>query len=996
MTPADSKSNNIQGRQSTRRRSDWVFHVGISLAFLTGGTFCALPEMFPSLQETHYRKLIMSLRDRQASAPELAETYRRNYPEDSRGLCLAAEAAVQQGEHHLAIDLYRQLPQDGGQLEFQRELGMGKQLFSTGELIEAENCLRRALQLNPNHLEANNRLGHLLQICGRVWESNPYFLKQIQRGKCRGDELLGASPSDRFFRHDERLTRMGIEPDSPALLIRLAEARNDLFDNREDHAEQLLRDIVDRYPHLGEAQGRLGRIIVDRGDFSEFLLWRGSLQDDARHHPEIHFVEGLQARKLGQLDGAVHSFLKTLELSPNHLGAYIQISSCLDQLGHTEAAKTFSERSTLLSEIDRNYNVLRSSFTQETTLATIALLGKLGRYWEAAGWCYVLTNLDEPAPQSRSELQKWLPLLHKNAMLPTVPGSSDFVLAISEFAPPVWPSLPPRKQSLNGNLNAASEWQFTDDAVESGIQFSYFDGTTREARLSHILNTTGGGIGAIDFDGDGWVDLYLAQGNDWRNPSPQPEWTDRFYRNIQGNHFQDVSLLAGLNEIGYSQGVTVGDFNQDGFSDIHVCNLGPNTLFINNGDGTFADCTAKSGIAGAEWSTSAVFADFSGDGLPDLYVLNYSDRTQTATTECPTAEGVMKACTPDVLRAEHDRCYLNLGDGRFEDVSEAAGVLVPNGRGFGVVAWDFGGQGRISLFVANDTSANFLFKNRGVNSVGVPLFDEIALISGVALDGDGNPQASMGVAAGDANGDGRLDLYITNFFADTNTLYLAGDAAYFSDETRKYRLREQSFWMLGFGCQFADFDGDRWEDLIVANGHVDQISSTGSEDHMLPQLYRNRQATHFDEVNPNELGPYFQTKRLGRAVALLDWNRDGLIDFSVSHLHSPFALVTNKTRAVCRPLTVRVIGRRGCREPIGTTVIARIGTESISRFLTAGNGYMVSNEPILHFSFPGVDEFDELTVRWPDGHEQSWKNVRTGQQMLIIEDREDVILTRLQ
>ena len=770
-----------------RQRSESVLVVGVSIAFLIGGIVCAALEMMPTLQEAHYRKLVVALRDRQASAPGLADSYRRNYPDDLRGVCLAAEAAIQQGEHHRAIDLFRQLPRTGGELEFQRELGLGKQLFSTGDLIEAERCLRRALTLNPNHLEANNRLGHLLQICGRVWESNPYFLNQIQRGKCRGDELLGMSPSDRFFRHDERLTRMGVEPESPALVIRLAEARNDLYDNREDHAEQLFREIVDRYPQLGEAQGRLGRIIVDRGDFSEFLVWRGSLPDEARQHPEVYFVEGLQARRLGQLEGAIHSFLKTIELSPNHLGAHIQISSCLDQLGNTEAAADFSERSTLLSEIDRNYNVLRSAFTQETTLATIALLGKLGRYWEAAGWCYVLTNLDEPVSQSRPELKKWTARLYEKStsrtsqhQLPahasdqSKSGMPRISLKAADYAAPRWPSVDRKSPTQHPATGTKTAWSFTEDASQSGLQFSYFDGTTRPNRLSHIFNTTGGGIGAIDYDGDGWIDLYLAQGNDWRNPAVQPEFVDQCYRNVGGEHFVDVTSSAGLNETRYSLGVAVGDYNQDGFSDLHVGNLGPNTLHRNNGDGTFTDVTDEAGIAGAEWSTSAVFADFSGDGLPDLYVLNYSRLQETAEKECPTSDGVIKACTPDLLTAEHDRCYINLGDGRFKDVSDAAGILAPDGRGLGVVAWDFAGEGRIGLFVANDTSANFLFQNKGVNSEGIPQFSEIALISGVALDNDGNAQASMGVAAADANGDGRLDLHITNFFADTNTLYLGG------------------------------------------------------------------------------------------------------------------------------------------------------------------------------------------------------------------------------
>ena len=200
--------------------------------------------------------------------------------------------------------------------------------------------------------------------------------------------------------------------------------------------------------------------------------------------------------------------------------------------------------------------------------------------------------------------------------------------------------------------------------------------------------------------------------------------------------------------------------------------------------------------------------------------------------------------------------------------------------------------------------------------------------------------------------------------------------------------------MLGFGCQFADFDGDRWEDLIVANGHVDQISSTGSEDHMRPQLYRNIGGDHFEEVPADQLSPFFQQKALGRGVALLDWNRDGRLDFCVSHLHSPFALLTNRTEGWNRALILRLVGRRQSREPIGATVIARVGTEKIYRFLTAGHGYLVSNEQLIHLNWAGVNEFDELIVRWPDLHEQSWKKVKTGQELILIEDAAEPIVLK--
>ena len=300
----------------------------------------------------------------------------------------------------------------------------------------------------------------------------------------------------------------------------------------------------------------------------------------------------------------------------------------------------------------------------------------------------------------------------------------------------------------------------------------------------------------------------------------------------------------------------MGDFDQDGFSDIYVGNKGPNRLYRNNGDGTFADVTATAGVAGNEWSTSSVFADFNGDGLPDLYVLNYSLLEETAHKECHRATGEPMACTPDVLIAEPDRCYLNRGDGSFHDASQAAGVALPAGKGLGVVVWDFAGDGRLGIFVANDTTPNFLFVNAGVDAHGIPRFQEEGVVRGVAFNIDGNAQASMGVAAGDANGDGRIDLFITTFFADTKTLYSQRDDRFFDDLTRPFDLRDPGFWMLGFGCQFADLDGDGWDDLITTNGHVDQRSSRGDIDRMPPQVFRNLGGRRFVEVAATTLGRF--------------------------------------------------------------------------------------------------------------------------------------------
>ena len=466
--------------------------------------------MFPSKQRSARDFVLEALRVRRQDVGSLAAEFRTRFPDDLLGRWLAAKAAVQQGDRVAAIRFYSELPSDGGVWEFQRELGLGQRYFAAGDLVETERHLSRAVELNPYHLEANERLGHMLQICGRVWESAPHFLVQLQRGKCRGDELLGASYSDHFFRMDERYELLGADFNSPAFPVRLAQARRSVFENRESEAESLLRKLVAAYPQLGEAQGRLGRLIVDRGDYTEFLRWRGSLTEEARRHPEVLFAEGVEARRLGLLNGAVHCFFEVLKLSPNHLGAHTQIAGCLDQLGRNELAHEFSQRGILLSEVDRNFGILRNDVRGEMVYETVQLLGRLGRYWEAAGWCYVSKWLDERPDWSDRELARWVSCIDQRTLPELRPMAS---IRPADYDSPRWPVPEGRLSPSAASEHSGADWNFSEIASAIGLDFTYFEGTDEPNRLTHIFNVMGGGLGAIDYDLDGWIDLYIAQGH---------------------------------------------------------------------------------------------------------------------------------------------------------------------------------------------------------------------------------------------------------------------------------------------------------------------------------------------------------------------------------------------------------------------------------------------------------------------------------------------------
>jgi hypothetical protein len=306
------------------------------------------------------------------------------------------------------------------------------------------------------------------------------------------------------------------------------------------------------------------------------------------------------------------------------------------------------------------------------------------------------------------------------------------------------------------------------------------------------------------------------------------------------------------------------------------------------------------------------------------------------------------------------------------------------------VAADFDGSGRLSLFVANDTTPNFFFENK-TPTTGSPLFIERGHLSGLAVDTEGRSQACMGVAAGDADGNGRLDIFVTNFRNEANTLYLQQTENLFVDQTRRYGLFEPTFEMLGFGTQFLDADLDGRLDLVLANGHVGNLSQHGIPYQMRPQFFYNVENRRFVELSSPGLGSYFGQKQLGRSLARLDWNRDGRDDFVTSHLETPAALVTNETRNAGHFLALRLRGVASARDAIGTTAVLYFGGQTQMRQLTAGDGYMASNERILRFGLGKRASVEQVEIRWPSGLNQTLLHPPVDSELLVVEGRDEFV-----
>ena len=525
-----------------------------------------------------------------------------------------------------------------------------------------------------------------------------------------------------------------------------------------------------------------------------------------------------------------------------------------------------------------------------------------------------------------------------------------------------------------------------------------------------MVQSNGGGIGVVDIDNDGWPDLYFTQGGSWPSSTPPTGPSDQLFRNFGGKVFRNATESSGLVDCNFGQGVTVGDLNGDGFDEIYVANVGGNRLFQNNGDGTLSDISVESELAGNEWSTSCAMNDFNLDGHLDLYVVNYLSFDDAATEICHEGDK-LRSCRTEGFEAAEDRLYLNGGDGSFMDVSVSSGVQQPNGRGLGIITADFDGDHYPDVFVGNDAVPNFLFLNRcnfrdtshtaAVQSLsgnapataaseldqGIVRFEELAVQRGIATDDSGRSQACMGVAFADFDLDRHDDIFVTNFYNEPNTLYLGQTDGMFIDRTRSFQLSSPSIPMLGFGTQALDADLDGDQDLVVLNGHLDDLSAKGVPFQMQPQVFENQAGKWFVERQLD--CPFFRAQHIGRSLARLDWNNDGREDLAAGLLGEPYELLTNVSQTFGGWVGLQLVGTTTSRNAPGAIVTIHNGEASTSRQLASGSGFQASNQHRLMIAIRDKPEDNavKISIRWANGEECVLNDVSINQTYFVVQPR---------
>jgi hypothetical protein len=500
-------------------------------------------------------------------------------------------------------------------------------------------------------------------------------------------------------------------------------------------------------------------------------------------------------------------------------------------------------------------------------------------------------------------------------------------------------------------------------SAKSGITWVHRSGMSAE---KYLPETIGAGCAFLDYDNDGWMDIYLVNSGPCDFYNPSPPLRNALYRNNRDGTFTDVTEKAGVGGQGYGQGVAVGDYDGDGFPDLYVTGYGRSVLYHNKGDGTFADVTEKAGVSALGWGASAVWFDYDNDGRLDLFVCRYVDFDKSKHRRCftpnvPELAGLAEYCIPRRYGATSSWLFHNNGDGTFSDVSQSSGIAEHRGKSLGVVATDINNDGRMDLFVSNDTVANFLFANRGNGR-----FEEIGEPAGVAYSAEGRPRGGMGVDSADYNQDGWMDLFVSNLDKEMFSLYQNQRDETFEDKSPTTGIGAATQFMSGWGLRFFDYDNDGDLDLFLANGEPDDlvahVDSRVSYRELL-MLFKNTGAG-FRNIS-NEAGPVFAHQMPARGLALGDFDNDGAVDVLISNNNDAPVLLRNTIGSQNHWLGLKLVGRKSNIDAVGARVSYQSGDLNRSRMKLGGGSYLSSHDPRMVLGIGKRAKIDWLEVTWP-------------------------------
>ncbi len=922
-----------------------------------------------------------------------------NHPDEPEVLAAVARIAHENQEPDKAADLLVAACRAESFRQSKRVQQAMVGLIGVGRLHEGMLMLEDAVAAQPDQHETRrwlydfymgteNRLAGLEH--GRTLVRNRQFdlellleLSNTQRRSLDADPLV-------------EMTKRNPNDKRP----QLGPAKTSFDEGDYEKAIETLGEIVAAHPDYGPAQSLLGRCLATVARWDEYEAWIDGQTSEIEAYPNYWISLGDWASAKQQPAAAARAYWESCRRDPDIEESWLKLGKTLRLLRDNGGAVIADDellmienRTSLLSKLNQEkHRFTRTGKISRATANEIVLtLDRLGRLWEAEAWAAVaLTLPEDDAIDIEATRAAVVAKLQPELPWQTDRDHPELLIDYSSLALPAIIESDPSQQRKASLPKVAEPGKIAlvNEAKQRGLDFFGRTSDTLDQPGIMLFRTLGCGGGSIDYDLDGWTDLYLvaAGGTPPKNDSEPNE----LMRNLSGS-FRKTAELAGVADTHFGQGVAVGDVNEDGFPDLLVLNYGPNTLYINNGDGTFQDASARLANNGDTWSTSAAIADIDGDQLSDIVVVNYCAGFEPVTRPCPMkGTDIARSCTPVKFEAASDQFFRCKPDGSFGDATETwqANPTVP-GRGLGIVAGSLDQSEGTDVFIANDMTNNHFWKLAASNAANTVLSD-CAIVCGLAGDDRSLAQGSMGIAVADLDRDLDIDVFVTNFEGEYNTYHEQRFPGIWQDRTSSLQLHTPTLPLVGFGTAAIDLDHNGLDELLIANGHV-EIFQRGDEKSLYEQpmqLFQRTPSGGFEDIAPAVESTYLQASHVGRALWSLDANGDSMVDFAVTHQTEPVALLINQSEAKGNWIALELVGTESARDAIGTQVIVRCDGKSWMAGRTSGDGYLCSDEATLRVGLGDASGPCDVEIRWPSGEQQSHRGLMPNRTWLCVESQE--------
>jgi tetratricopeptide (TPR) repeat protein len=873
---------------------------------------------------------------------------------------------------------------------------------SIGKLFDAMDFLAEVVEAQPDQLDSRRLLFDLLIGVEDRIQALPHGRHLVNKRRFDFELLTAISNTEkRTIDAVPLLEMVKRNPSDKRPLI--GEAKTAYDRGAFEEAIKVTKEILRTHPDDIRSAMLLGQALVSLGRYDELYPWAKSLRGAYQDHPSYWTIIGDWSTQREQNQEAARAYWEATKRDVDALANWVRFRKLIQQLpdSFTVPAATIVSVDQRIDQLSRFYQA-KEQFTKtgnrsrRLVLEIAAALEPLGRLWEAEAWLALSLTLPEDATAAVSEKRSTIVAqLSKKTPWQVVDGHPELQLDLASLRLPELenkgkaPAFASSRQNQPTGPAATTTFRLQNEAHERGLRFHGKTGDRVAGPGVPFYQTLGCGGGAIDYDLDGWVDIYLcAAGGTPPNSDSEPNC---LMRNLNGK-FTDVTNPTGTGDRGFGQGVAVGDLNEDGLADILVLNYGTNCVLINQGDGTFVNRTNQwLPDAIPAWASSGAIADVNSDGIADAIIVNYCAGLEPITKVCGDPKdapgGIPRACSPLTFAGEQDLFLEGSPSGELRDRTTACGA-VPNvvGRGLGITVGTFDAMPGLDVFIANDMTNNHFWSRGQSDSFSLI---ESSIPRGLAGDARSLPQGSMGIATADMDRDGDTDFYVTNFSSEYNSYHVQESPGIWRDQTTLANLSLPTLPMVGFGTQALDIDNDGTLELVVSNGHVDSYDDISKKSpYAQPmQVFRSVAKNQFESVGELIPSEYFQQSHVGRALWTVDVDRDGRLDLVVTHQTESVALLMNNTPPEGAFLNLRLVGVKSSRDAIGAVVKVKATDQFWTATLTSGSGYLSSNDRALCFGLgKGIEKVD-VEVTWPSGTQEHFNGLDCNSSWLLIECR---------